>query len=121
MPEEMGGSAVYQPCVHCGDLKLASAPLCPHCGARQSAGSAVAEAGIMFIKVIVALVVGLLVLPLGVCGACTMLVGMGSVATNGVGSLQFALLGAGLLALAAGGIALILAMFGVFKKGASRR
>lgn len=125
MPEPLNTNAtVYRPCPNCGDLLPPDARRCPHCGASQTPGNTVVDAGILFVKIVLALGIGLLVLPLGACGACTMLASLGSIASGGFKDLTFLyllLLGTVLLALSIGGAWLIVVMFRNKPRGANKR
>jgi len=115
MPKEITGhTGAFQPtCPNCGDLRPPDARLCPHCGAANSSGNAVVGAGILFVKILAAFGIGLLVLALGACGACTMLSGVLTLTNSpSLWSPLLLLLGAALLALAAGGIKLINLLLG---------
>ncbi len=125
MPEPVNTQATrYRHCHNCGDLLPDNALRCPHCGASNAPGNAVVDAGILLVKIVVAVGIGLFVLPLGACGACSLAVGMLSIFSGGAGNaslLPFALLGAALLALSFGGVWIIIRMFAPRRKGANRR
>jgi hypothetical protein len=109
--------AAYQPCSNCGDLKSPGARICSHCGAGIEPGLPVIAAGVTILRVLFAAGIAILVLPLGALGACGVIVGAAGV----VGGLGFGtkdlsgigwiagifLLGVLLLALAAGGLWLV--------------
>ena len=61
-------------CPNCGDLRPGGAHLCPHCGAGPD-GSRSASTGMTVLRVLAAICIGLVVLPLGALGACTALFG----------------------------------------------
>src|ERR1700704_4555455 len=67
--EPINQTAVLHPCPHCGDLMPQGARICPHCGFSFAPGSPVLAAGLTFLRILVAVAIGLIVVPLGLCGA----------------------------------------------------
>jgi hypothetical protein len=69
-PEYDVSSTAFQQCANCGDLRPTGAQLCPHCGASTAPGSRTATAGLAVGRIVLAILVGLLVVPLAAAGAC---------------------------------------------------
>ena len=106
-------NSAHSSCPNCGDLLRPGDRRCPHCGAAVGKTPPVVSGGLMLVKIVLATLVGLIVLPLGACGACTVVIVSAPLVQGGaMQSGMWATMGFGivLLTLAVCGIWVIMAM-----------
>ena len=98
-------------CTSCGNLVSATSPFCPNCGARMpgaAGGGGSPRSGPSVWKILLAILLGLLAVPVGALGFCATCVALGSASQD---TMPFGI--AITLAVAVGAGIFILCMVGV--------
>lgn len=100
-------------CPWCHQAIPADARICPNCGSGTANVSPGMATGLTVLRVLLAIVIGIVVLPLGAFGACFAISGSAMLFSGGGvnGGLIWPIAGVLMVAAAAGGVALIIRLF----------